>query len=46
MIQQTLSAYSQVKLLTDVARLKRLGWKPIGELYKEGLYWYQALVKQ
>lgn len=46
MIQQMIRAYSESKLLDYVARLQRIGWKPIGEAYKEGLYHYQAMVRE
>ncbi len=46
MIQQVLRAYSQNKLLSDVARMNRLGWLPLGSTYKEGLFWYQTVTKQ
>lgn len=45
MIQQTLRAYSESKLLADVTRLQSLGWSTIGSLYKEGLFFYQAVTK-
>ena len=45
MIQQTLRGISESKLLADVARLQLLGWSEVGSAYKEGLYWYQAIVK-
>jgi hypothetical protein len=46
MIQQVLRAYSESKLLSDVAKLTRLGWSTTGATYKEGLFWYQAVSKQ
>jgi hypothetical protein len=45
MMLQVLRAYSTSKLLSDVARMNRLGWKPTGATYKEGLFWYQAVTK-
>jgi hypothetical protein len=43
---QLLRAGSSYKLLSDVARMNRLGWSTEGSAYKEGLYWYQAVSKQ
>ena len=45
MIQQTLRAFSQSKLLADLARLQALGWSAVGSIYKEGLYWYGTVRK-
>jgi len=39
-------AYSESKLLDYVARLQRIAWRTEGSSYKEGLYHYQALVRE
>jgi hypothetical protein len=45
MIQQTLRAFSESKLLAELARLQSLGWSTVGLVYKEGLYWYGTVRK-